>query len=125
MDIPDTFEQTKKPGDKGYVLYLSQVLFRFWGRLAKVVNNGIELYTYKDQAGASGSPVNGNIKGYVWTGNLVSGANVINHPLKYVPLGFIVLSITTNDTLWRTGATTTTITVNSASPAGPVTLLII
>lgn len=124
MDIPTAFEQFKKPGDKNYIPYLSQVLIRFWGRLAKVLNNGIEMYTYADKAGASGQPINGNVHGYVWTGNLAIGANTITHPLKYVPLGFVILNVNVNTNLWHTGGTTTTIIVNS-SAACTVNLLII
>jgi hypothetical protein len=125
MDIPNIFEQVKKPGDPGYLVYLSRVLIRFWGYLAKVVNNGIEVYAYKDHAGAAGPPVSANIKGYIWSGSLAAGTNTINHTLRYTPLGFIVIRITANTVLWFGGSTTTQITIDSSAAVPGAVLLIL
>lgn len=120
MNIPTAFEQQQKPGDKNYISYLSQVLIRFWGYLAKVVNGGIELY----YAQPNGSLAAGNVKGTVFRGNLSAGPNSVSHDLGHVPTGFVVLSINANTNLWYGGGSSTQVTIN-ASAACNATVLII
>lgn len=125
MNIPSVFEQTIRPGDKGYVSYLTQVLKRYWGQLAKVVNNGIEMYNISDTVSniPKGTIVSANVKGYWWQGDL-TGSTIINHDLGYAPIGFIIVRQTTGVVPYFVSSTKTTITVTCAGSA-PGTILFI
>ena len=110
MNIPATFEQLQKPGDKGYLVYLHQVLMRFWSQLAKVVNNGIEVYQWTDKT--SGVRVAGNIKGFWWEGTIPAAGVVITHDLGYVPAGIIMVYNSSTSAVYIGGMTKTTITID-------------
>ena len=122
MNIPATFEQLQKPGDKGYLAYLHQVLMRFWSQLAKVVNNGIEVYQWTDKT--SGVRVAGNIKGFWWEGT-VSNVVTINHDLGYAPTGFILIYNSSSSSVWTAGTPTKTQITIDATGSTNIKVLIV
>lgn len=109
MQIPPSFEQQKKPLDKGYIQYLSTVLIRMWGQLANVVNYGIQLYNIQ----SNGFVGPGNIKGYVWNGTLSAGNNTFAHNLGYAPLFVIPTFTGAAGSVYIVNSNNSTITVNS------------
>jgi hypothetical protein len=120
VNVPPIFEQQKQPSDRDYVHYLSQVLIRMWGQLARVVNHGIELYTTQP----SGQVTAGNVKGTIFRGSLAAGANTVFHDLGKLPIGFVVLSLDTNTTLWYGGGTTAQATINAGAACNATVLII-
>lgn len=124
MKIPPAFEQQKKPGDKGYLQYLTTVLIRMWGQLAQVVNFGIELYAIRQENGVPVSQ-SANVRGFLWRGDLTGAVQVINHNLRYTPVGFLVLRITSSTIPYFVSSTETTITVDCNGKASDTILLII
>lgn len=121
MNIPPIFEEATAPSDPDYVPYLSQVLIRFWGLLARVVNGGIEAYARRD----NNTLMAANIRGFLWQGNITGSSTVIPHNLGYAPIGFIVLSLTSSAIPYFVSSTKTTITVNASGNALNTVLLIL
>ena len=109
--IPPVFEQQRTPSDRDYLGYLSRVLIRMWGQLARVVNGEIEVYkvaTGKDSAVAPGTAVAGNLKGYWWEGSIGGGGTTVNHNLGYTPKGIIVVYNSSSSSVWVSGTPTKT-----------------
>lgn len=120
MQVPPIFEQAESPSAPGYLQYLSRVLIRMWGQMALVVNSGIELYKLQN----NGVAIQGNVRGYLWRGNLTNQPVVIQHNLGYIPAGFVTLRITSSTVPYFVSATNTTITVDCNGNA-PDTILLI
>jgi hypothetical protein len=85
-----------------------------------VVNHGIQLYITMP----SGNLVAGNVKGTVFRGALTAGANNIGHDLGKLPIGFVVLSLDTNTTLWYGGGTAAQATINAGAACNATILII-